>query len=107
MSTPRSGARSPDPAQRARDLAVQSSILLHRPVMDPGVTEDERQTVLDHIAKGAHTAITLSTDDLDGLFERVAGAGADVVQEPLGQEYGMRDCAFRDPAGHLIRINQL
>ncbi|WEL95003.1 VOC family protein [Tsukamurella tyrosinosolvens] len=85
----------------------QTSILLHPPAMDPGVTEDERQTVLDLIAKGAYTAVTLSTDDLDGLFERVAGAGADVVQEPMDQDYGVRDCAFRDPAGNLIRINQL
>lgn len=84
-----------------------TSILLHPPAMDPGITEEERQTVLDLIAKGAYTAITLGTDDLDGLFERVAGRGAEVVQEPMDQDYGVRDCAFRDPAGNLLRINQL
>ena len=84
-----------------------TSIVLHPPVADPGVTEDERRTVLELIAKGAYTTVTLSTDDLDGLFERLAAAGADVVQEPIDQDYGVRDCAFRDPAGNLIRINQL
>ncbi|CAM3689542.1 MULTISPECIES: VOC family protein [Tsukamurella] len=83
------------------------SIVLHPPAVDPGITDAERQTILDLIAKGSYGAVTLATDDLDGLFERVAGAGADVVQEPMDQDYGVRDCAFRDPAGNLLRINQL
>lgn len=83
------------------------SIVLHPPAVDPGITEAERQTILDLIAKGSYGAITLATDDLDGLFEKVAGSGADVVQEPMDQDYGVRDCAFRDPAGNLLRINQL
>ncbi|GGL09103.1 VOC family protein [Planomonospora parontospora] len=84
-----------------------TSIVLHPPAADPGVTEDERRTVLELIAKGTYAAITLATDDLDGLFQRLEAAGADVVQEPIDQDYGVRDCAFRDPTGNLIRINQL
>ncbi|RLP74707.1 VOC family protein [Mycetocola tolaasinivorans] len=83
-----------------------TSIVLHPPVADPGVTEEERRVVLELIAKGVYTAITLSSDDLDGLFERLAAAGADVIQEPTDQPYGLRDAAFRDPAGNIIRINQ-
>ncbi|MDI5979995.1 VOC family protein [Amycolatopsis magusensis] len=84
-----------------------TSIVLHPPAVDPGISEDERRTILELIAKGTYTAITLATDDLDGLFERLEATGADVVQEPTDQDYGVRDCAFRDPAGNLIRINQL
>ncbi|MFI0353310.1 VOC family protein [Actinomadura sp. 9N407] len=84
-----------------------TSIVLHPPAADPGVTDQERGTILDLIAKGAYTAVTLGTDDLDGLFDRLQAADADVVQEPIDQDYGVRDCAFRDPAGNLIRINQL
>lgn len=84
-----------------------TSIVLHPPAVDPGITDDERRTILDLIAKGAYTAITFGTDDLDGMFERLAAAGADVVQEPTDQDYGVRDCAFRDPSGNLIRFNQL
>ncbi|WDZ93356.1 VOC family protein [Nocardiopsis sp. HUAS JQ3] len=83
-----------------------TSIVLHPPAVDPGVTEDERRTVLELMAKGTYTAITLATDDLDGLFHRLEAAGADVVQEPIDQDYGVRDCAFRDPSGNLVRINQ-
>ena len=84
-----------------------TSIVLHPPAVDPGITDDERRTILELIAKGAYTAITFATDDLDGLFERLAAAGADVIQEPTDQDYGVRDCAFRDPAGNLLRFNQL
>lgn len=84
-----------------------TSIVLHPPAVDPGITDEERRTILELIAKGAYTALTLGTDDLDGLFERLQESGADVLQEPTDQPYGVRDCAFRDPAGNLIRINQL
>ena len=83
-----------------------TSIVLHPPAIDPGVTEDERRTVLELMAKGSFTGLTLATDDLEGVFDRLQGSGADVVQEPTDQPYGVRDCAFRDPAGNLIRINQ-
>jgi len=83
-----------------------TSIVLHPPAVDPGISEAERSIILDLIAKGCYTAVTLATDDLDGLFDRLQAAGADVVQEPIDQDYGVRDCAFRDPAGNLIRVNQ-
>ena len=83
-----------------------TSIVLHPPAVDPGITDEERETIMNLIAKGVYTAITLATDDLDGLFERLEAGGADIVQEPTDQDYGVRDCAFRDPAGNLIRVNQ-
>ncbi|OKH82950.1 glyoxalase [Mycobacterium sp. ST-F2] len=84
-----------------------TSIVLHPPAADPGITDDERRTILELIAKGSYGAITLATDDLDTLFARLEASGADVLQEPTDQDYGVRDCAFRDPSGNLIRINQL
>lgn len=84
-----------------------TSIVLHPPAVDPGISDEERETVLTLIAKGVYTTVTLATDDLDGLFERLQAGGVDVVQEPTDQDYGVRDCAFRDPAGNLIRVNQL
>ncbi|WP_200214314.1 VOC family protein [Micromonospora coerulea] len=84
-----------------------TSIVLHPPAADPGITDDERRTILELIAKGSYTAITLATKDLDGVFHRLQASGADVVQEPTEQPYGVRDCAFRDPTGNLIRINEL
>ncbi|MFJ4252626.1 VOC family protein [Microbacterium sp. NPDC090003] len=84
----------------------ETSIVLHPPATDPGLTDDERRTVLELIAKGSYGALTLASDDLDALFERLVESGADVVQEPMDQPYGVRDCAFRDPAGNLLRINQ-
>ncbi len=84
-----------------------TSIVLHPPAVDPGVTEEERRTVTEMMAKGTYGAITLATPDLDGVFGRLSAAGAEVVQEPIEQPYGVRDCAFRDRAGNLIRINEL
>lgn len=84
-----------------------TSIVLHPPAADPGISDDERRTILELIAKGSYgAALTLATDDLDALFARLEAAGADVLQEPTDQDYGVRDCAFRDPTGNLIRINQ-
>jgi uncharacterized glyoxalase superfamily protein PhnB len=85
-----------------------TSIVLHPPAVDPGLTDEERDTVLTLIAKGSYgAALTLGTDDLDGLFKRLVDAGADVLQEPMEQFYGVRDCAFRDPTGNLLRINEV
>ena len=83
------------------------SIVLHPPAVDPGITDDERRTVQEMMAKGTYGIIVLSTKDLDGTFERVQARDAEVVQEPTEQPYGIRDCAFRDPAGNLVRINEL
>ncbi|MGY1814832.1 VOC family protein [Blastococcus sp. SYSU D00820] len=84
-----------------------TSIVLHPPAADPTITDDERRTILELIAKGNFAAVTLASDDLDGLFARLEAGGAEVLQEPMDQDYGVRDCAFRDPAGNLIRVNQL
>ncbi|GAA2891846.1 putative glyoxalase/bleomycin resistance protein [Actinoplanes cyaneus] len=83
------------------------SIVLHPPAADPGITDDERRVIAELMAKGSFAALTLASDNLDDVFERLVAAGAEVVQEPADQPYGIRDCAFRDPAGNLIRINQL
>ena len=81
-----------------------TSILLAPPAADPGITEDERRTIAEMMAKGTYGWILLATKDLDGLFERVEASGAEVAQEPTDQPYGVRDCAFRDPAGNMVRI---
>jgi catechol 2,3-dioxygenase-like lactoylglutathione lyase family enzyme len=81
-----------------------TSILLGPPAVDPGVTDDERRLIAEMMAKGTYGWLILATADLDGAFKRVEAAGAEVVQEPVDQPYGVRDCAFRDPAGNLIRI---
>jgi catechol 2,3-dioxygenase-like lactoylglutathione lyase family enzyme len=82
-------------------------IVLEPPAADPGVTDDERRTITEMMVKGSYARIILASADLDGTFARLAAAGAEVVQEPTEQPYGVRDCAFRDPAGNLIRINEL
>ncbi len=84
-----------------------TSIVLEPPAADPGITDDERRTIAEMMAKGTYARITLATADLDGAFTRLQASGADVVQEPTEQPYGIRDCAVRDPAGNLIRMNQL
>jgi predicted enzyme related to lactoylglutathione lyase len=84
-----------------------TSIVLEPPAADPGITDDERRTITEMMAKGTYARIILATADLDGVFERLQGSGGEVVQEPTEQPYGVRDCAFRDPAGNLIRINEL
>ncbi|GLY68420.1 glyoxalase [Amycolatopsis taiwanensis] len=85
-----------------------TSILLAPPTADPGITDDERRTIAEMMAKGTYGWILLATRDLDSIFEKVqANEAAEVVQEPTEQPYGMRDCAFRDPAGNLIRIQEL
>ena len=84
-----------------------TSIVLHPPAADPGVTDDERRTISEMMAKGTYGIVVLATDDLDATFTEVQGSGAEVVQEPTEQPYGVRDCAFRDPAGNLVRINEL
>jgi catechol 2,3-dioxygenase-like lactoylglutathione lyase family enzyme len=82
-------------------------ILLAPPAVDPGITEDERRTIAEMMAKGTYGWIMLATKDLDATFERVQAADAEVVQEPVDQPYGVRDCAFRDPAGNMVRIQEL
>jgi uncharacterized glyoxalase superfamily protein PhnB len=83
-----------------------TSIVLYPPGVDPGITDDERRTIAEMMAKGTYATVVLATSDLDGTFERLQASGAEVIQEPIDQPYGVRDCAFRDPAGNHVRINQ-
>ncbi len=83
-----------------------TSIVLYPPQATPGVTEEERSTIAEMMAKGTYASINLATTDLDGTFDRLQ-ADAEVVQEPTDQPYGIRDCAFRDPAGNLVRIQEV
>jgi len=84
-----------------------TSILLSPPAADPGITEGERRTIAEMMAKGTYGWILLATRDLDGAFEKLQAGKAEVVQEPTEQPYGVRDCAVRDPAGNLVRIQEL
>ena len=83
-----------------------TTIVLTPPAVDPGITEQERAVIAEMMAKGTYATIVLSTPDLDATFAAVEATGAEVIQEPTDQPYGIRDCAFRDPAGNHVRINQ-
>ena len=83
-----------------------TSIVLFPPAATPGLTDDERRTIAEMMAKGTYASLVLATADLDGAFGRLQASDAEIVQEPADQPYGVRDCAVRDPAGNLIRIQQ-
>ncbi|BEP13668.1 VOC family protein [Acidothermaceae bacterium B102] len=83
-----------------------TSIVLFPPSATPGLTDDERRTIAEMMAKGSYGSLLLASADVDATFDKVQAAGAEVVQEPTDQPYGVRDCAFRDPAGNLLRIQQ-
>lgn len=84
-----------------------TAVVLYPPSATPGLTDDEHRLVADMMAKGTYASIHLATEDLDGLFDRLQAGDAEVVQEPTDQPYGIRDCAFRDPAGNLVRIQEV
>jgi uncharacterized glyoxalase superfamily protein PhnB len=85
-----------------------TSIVLEPPAPPGcGKTENERRTIAEMMAKGTYATLLLATKDVDGTFERLQASSAEVVQEPTDQPYGVRDCAFRDPAGNLVRIQEL
>jgi catechol 2,3-dioxygenase-like lactoylglutathione lyase family enzyme len=84
-----------------------TSIVLNPPTANPGITDDERRTITEMMAKGTYAMLVLATKDLDGTFEQLQASDAEIVQEPTEQPYGLRDCAVRDPAGNLIRIQEL
>jgi catechol 2,3-dioxygenase-like lactoylglutathione lyase family enzyme len=84
-----------------------TAIVLHPPGVGNDITDQERALLLELIAKGNYFGVNLATEDLDGDFARIEAAGADIVQEPIDQDYGVRDAAFRDPAGNLIRMQQI
>ncbi|VTR76140.1 VOC family protein [Cellulomonas hominis] len=83
-----------------------TSIVLNPPSANPGLTDDERRTIAEMMAKGTYAGLLLATTDLDGTFERLQAADAEIMQEPTEQPYGIRDCAVRDPAGNMIRIQE-
>ena len=83
-----------------------TSIVLHPPGADPGVTDDERRVIAEMMAKGTYGGLVLSTSDLDGAFERLQAGDVDIVQEPTQQHWGVRDFAVRDPSGNLLRIEE-
>jgi len=84
-----------------------TSIVLHPPAADPGISDDERRTIAEMMAKGTYGIVLLATRDLDGAFEELQARDAEIVQEPTEQPYGVRDCAVRDPAGNMVRIQEL
>ncbi len=83
-----------------------TAIVLYPPAATPGLTDEERNMINEMLAKGTYATIVLATKDLDAAFERIRASGAEVVQEPTQQPYGVRDCAVRDPAGNLLRIQE-
>ncbi|WP_341720079.1 VOC family protein [Micromonospora sp. FIMYZ51] len=83
-----------------------TSIVLHPPAADPGITDDERRVITEMMAKGTYAMVVLATKDLDGTFERLQASGVEIVQEPIEQPYGVRDCAVRDAAGNMVRIQE-
>ncbi|MGA5824229.1 VOC family protein [Kitasatospora sp. NPDC094028] len=83
------------------------SLVLEPPFADPGITEEERRTITEMMAKGTYARVVLATTDLEGVFDRLKSGGAELVQEPTQQPYGVRDCAFRDPAGNMVRFNEV
>jgi catechol 2,3-dioxygenase-like lactoylglutathione lyase family enzyme len=84
-----------------------TSIVLHPPAVDPGITDDERRVIVEMMAKGTYGGVNLATTDLDETFAKLQAGDVDVVQEPTDQPYGVRDCAFRDPSGNMIRIQEI
>lgn len=84
-----------------------TSIVLSPPAVDPGLTDDERRVIAELIAKGSYASIVFATDELESLFARVEAAGTEILQEPMNQDWGTRDFAFRDPAGNTVRVQQL
>ncbi len=83
-----------------------TAIVLHPPAVDPGITDEERRVITEMIAKGTYASLLLASADVDAAFDSIQASGAEVVQEPMDQPYGLRDCAVRDPAGNLLRIQQ-
>ena len=88
-----------------------TSVVLYPPAATPGITDDERRTIAEMMAKGTYGTLLLATKDLDGTFERLQASlhngQAELIQEPTEQPYGVRDCALRDPAGNMVRIQEL
>ncbi|MFI5711181.1 VOC family protein [Kribbella sp. NPDC051620] len=83
-----------------------TSIVLHPPAVDPGITEEERRLITEMMAKGTFAGILLATPDVDAAFAKLQTTDVEIVQEPIDQPYGVRDCAFRDPSGNMVRLQE-
>lgn len=68
------------------------------------MSDADKKALGDLLAKGLLSTLIFHVDDVDALFEHVRASGAEVLQEPADQFYGVRDCAFRDPAGNMVRF---
>ena len=88
------------PAQPGLDIVLESASA------DPSASPDDKEALTGLLAKGMLRAVLFSTDDCDATFEHIRASGAEVLQEPMDQPYGVRDCSFRDPAGNMLRFNQ-
>jgi len=84
-----------------------TNIVLSPPAVDPGITDDERRTIAEMMAKGTYAMLLLATEDLDGAFARLQAEDAEIVEGPTEQPYGLRDCSVRDPAGNMIKIQEI
>jgi predicted enzyme related to lactoylglutathione lyase len=82
------------------------NIVLEPPAANPNASPADRQTMNELLAKGMLRGVIFTTNDCDATFEHIRAGGAEVLQEPMDQPYGVRDCAFRDPAGNMLRFNQ-
>ena len=113
VPTPVDDAHQPDltPVVKASETVGRAlkrgDIVVYESTVYPGVTEDERRLITEMMAKGTYAMLTLASRDLDATFDKLQAADVDIVQEPIDQPYGIRDCAIRDPFGNLIRINQV
>jgi uncharacterized glyoxalase superfamily protein PhnB len=85
---------------------ADTNLVLAPPAVDPGITDDERRVITEMMAKGTYAMLLLATDDLDGAFDKLAAGGAEIVQEPTEQDWGVRDCTVRDPAGNMIKVQE-
>jgi predicted enzyme related to lactoylglutathione lyase len=81
-------------------------ILLYPPNAHPGATHADKEAIADLMAKGLLGQLVFATDNCDATFEHIQASGAEVMQEPIDMPYGVRDCAFRDPAGNMVRFAQ-
>ncbi|WP_069816881.1 VOC family protein [Streptomyces sp. TP-A0874] len=81
-------------------------IVLEPPLANPNASPADKQAMAELLAKGMLRGVIFSTDDCDAAFEHLRASGAEVLQEPMDQPYGVRDCAFRDPAGNMLRFTQ-
>jgi len=82
------------------------NIVLEPPLADPNASSADKEAMAELLAKGLLRGVIFTTDDCDATFEHIRASGADVLQEPIDQPYGVRDCAFRDPSGNMLRFNQ-